>query len=252
MKKNDAGSSLNFLWKFAAYTSLSWIAWGFSLLSVLRSVLLREYGTPWLNSWLLNDWRFFWTFICTNPQVASGSVCSPCPAFWQQMHHGMKAQKPAFSHVFGVWSDLFWHPIHPWACAEWDVQCVCNLAEWQLDFLESDHLRLHVVGDVIPLCFHGQSANQTVFTTEGKQKKMSTQLITSISQNQFPLLSTTSSHPQSFVITHSHPLSFHSHPHPPTSTHNHPTQKHLLINFDTVLINFETHPSKRKITKRLC
>ena len=80
---------------------------------------------------------------------------------------------------------------------------------------------------------------------------MSTQLITSISQNQFPLLSTTSSHPHSFVITHSHPLSFHIHPQPPTSTHNHPTQKHLLIIFDTVLINFEMHPSKRKITKRL-
>ena len=66
-------------------------------------------GTPWLNGWLLNDWRFFWTFVCTNPQVASGSVCSPCPAFWQQMHHGVKAQKTAFSQCFRVWSDVFWH-----------------------------------------------------------------------------------------------------------------------------------------------
>ena len=137
---------------------------------------------------------------------------------------------------FGVWSDSFWHPIHPWACAEWDVQCACNLVEWQLAFSESNHSGPHVVGDVMPLCFHGQSGNQTVFTTEGKWKKLSTQLITSISQNQFPMLSTTSSHPQSPIAI----------PNPPTSTHSHPQSSHTK----TLANHFWNAPLKEKNYKK--
>ena len=155
---------------------------------------------PWLNGWLLNGWRFFWTFICTNPEVALGSLCGPCPAFWQQMHHGMKVQNWLSLMCFGVWSDVFWHPIHPLTCSEWDVQCVCNLVEWQLAFSEwSLGTACSWWCDVSLLSWLiGQSISSH---NCGKQANLSTQLITSISQNEFLMLSITCSYPQSLHTT---------------------------------------------------
>ena len=223
MKKNDAGSSLNFLWKFAAYTSLSWIAWGFSLLSVLRSVLLREYGTPWLNSWLLNDWRFFWTFICTNPQVASGSVCSPCPAFWQQMHHGVKAQKPAFYHVLGglVWlvltSDtpmsMCW--VGCSVCVQFVWMTTCFFRERSLETACSWWCDSSLLSWSIRQSnsFHNwREAKKVVHTTHHIHF---TKPIPPALHHKFPP-TLICHHPQSPIVIPYPPISTHSHPQPPT------------------------------------